>query len=47
MREIGLPMDGKAFNDETAEACAGRLEALRTLGYRVPQYAIDALREEA
>jgi len=47
MRKIGLPMDGKAFNDGTAEECAGRLEALRALGYRVPQYAIDALREEA
>ena len=47
MRSIGLPMDGETFNDATAEACASLLEALRALGYRVPQYAIDSLREEA
>lgn len=46
MRKIGLPQDGETFNDATAEECAGRLEALRELGYRVPQYAIDALRED-
>ena len=46
-RKIGLPEDGGTFNDATAEECADRLEALRSLGYRVPQYAIDALREEA
>jgi hypothetical protein len=44
---IGLPHDGESFNDDTAEECANRLEALRALGYNVPQYAIDALREEA
>lgn len=47
MRKIGLPEDGETFNDGTAEECADRLEALRAIGYRVPQYAIDALREEA
>lgn len=47
MRKIGLPEDGETFNDATAEDCAARLEALRALGYRVPKYAIDALREEA
>ena len=46
MRKIGLPEDGETFNDATAEDCADRLEYLRALGYRVPQYAIDALREE-
>ncbi len=46
MRKIGLPEDGETFNDTTAEDCADRLEVLRALGYRVPQYAIDALREE-
>lgn len=43
---IGLPHDGEQFNDETAGECADRLEELRGLGYQVPQYAIDALREE-
>lgn len=44
---IGLPHDGESFNDDTASECADRLERLRALGYVVPQYAIDALREEA
>lgn len=44
---IRLPFDGKEFNDPTAADCADRLEWLRGLGYNVPQYAIDALREEA
>ena len=47
MRKIGLPEDGRTFNVGTAEECAERLESLRSLGYRVPKYAIDALREEA
>lgn len=46
LRDIGLPFDGERFNDETAEECADTLEWLRSEGYRVPQYAIDALREE-
>lgn len=45
--EISLPHAGESFNDPTAAACADRLESLRELGYVVPQYAIDALREEA
>lgn len=45
--DIGLPYDGEQFNDPTPEECADRLEELRTMGYIVPQYAIDALREEA
>lgn len=41
-----LPDDGN-FRDATPGECADRLEWLRGLGYRVPQYAIDELREEA
>ncbi|MBC4813797.1 hypothetical protein H8L49_28865 [Klebsiella quasipneumoniae] len=44
---IGLPHDGEDFFEGDASACADRLESLKTLGYRVPQYAIDSLREEA
>lgn len=47
MRPIGLPHDGESFNDKTPGDCANRLEYLRELGYKVPQHAIDALREEA
>lgn len=45
--QIGLPYDGETFNDPTPGECADRLESLREIGYRVPQYAIDALIEEA
>jgi hypothetical protein len=44
--EIGLEHDGETFNDDTAGECANRLESLRSLGYIVPQYAIDALRND-
>jgi hypothetical protein len=47
LKDIGLPHDGAAFNDDTASECADRLESLRALGYHVPQSAINALREEA
>lgn len=45
-RPIGLPHDGATFEDATPGACADRLEALRRLGYVVPQAAIDELRAE-
>jgi hypothetical protein len=45
-REIGLPHDGERFNDPTPEACSERLKSLRLMGYRIPQYAIDALLSE-
>jgi len=44
---IGLPYDGESFDCDTASDCADKLEELRAVGYIVPQYAIDALREEA
>jgi hypothetical protein len=44
---IELPHVGETFSDPTPGACADRLEQLRALGYIVPQYAIDSLREEA
>ena len=46
MRDIGLPHDGKTFNDPSPTECADRLEKLRAVGYIVPQEAIDALRSE-
>lgn len=47
LRPIGLPFDGESFNDPTPEGCAERLAWLRSLGYVVPQFAIDALLAEA
>lgn len=44
---IDLPHAGSSMDFDDAGACANSLELLRALGYRVPQYAIDTLREEA
>lgn len=44
---IGLLHDGDIFSFDTAGECAAQLVTLRDLGYNVPQYAIDALREES
>lgn len=46
LRDLGLPHDGDTFNDEYPSICANTLEYLRSVGYKVPQYAIDALRSE-
>lgn len=47
IKQIGLPYDGESFNDIDAASTADRLQMLKDIGYNVPQYAIDALREEA
>lgn len=44
---IDLPEAGTTVWDSTAEECAATLVRLREAGFRVPQYAIDALLEEA
>jgi len=46
MVDIGLECDGESYNHDTAGECATHLEHLKSLGYMVPQYAIDALWEE-
>ena len=46
-RNIGLPHDCETIYTTTAAECAELLESLKAMGYRVPQYAINALREEA
>jgi len=46
-KSIGLPEDGNSFSDATPGECADRLEHLRSLGYHVPDYAIQSLREES
>lgn len=45
-RPIGLPYDGDFFVEPTAAGAANTLQMLKDAGYNVPQYAIDALREE-
>jgi hypothetical protein len=44
---IGLPHDGKIYNEPTAAAAAQRLIELKRVGYNVPQDAIDALLKES
>jgi hypothetical protein len=44
---IGLPHDGEMYSFATASEAAEKMEELRSVGYNVPQYAIDALRAEA
>ena len=44
---IGLPCDGESYYLATALETLDKLYDLRDLGYHVPQYALDALKEEA
>ena len=44
---INLPMAGEGIQCADAGSCADELVSLQALGYYVPQFAIDALREEA
>jgi hypothetical protein len=44
---IGLNHDGESFNVDTAGDMADLLIELKTMGYHVPQYAIDSLQEES
>lgn len=46
-KPIELPHAGEMIREPDAETCAAKLEYLRGLGYNVPQYAIDGLRETA
>ena len=45
--QIGLPHDGESLVVGSCSEAAALLEQLRTDGYRVPQYAIDALLAES
>lgn len=45
-KPIGLPHDGQTSQEPDEAAAADRLEALRAVGYNVPQAAIDALRAD-
>ena len=44
---IELPGAGETYCDDDAAGAAARLESLRDVGFQVPQYAIDRLRQEA
>lgn len=43
---IGLPYDGKTFNDPTLEDFRARLVMLREVGYNFPDYVLESVDEE-
>lgn len=44
--DIDHPDAGETFTHDTPGECADNLERLKAEGFNIPQYAIDALREE-
>ena len=44
--DIGLPHDGKSFNDPTLEDFLARVTSLRDMGYIVPDRAIENIKVE-
>ena len=44
--KIGLRHDGETFNDETLEDFLDRLLYLKEVGYHIPDYVFDDIREE-
>ena len=44
--KIDLPYAGESFAEASAADAVDRLKMLQSLGYNVPQYAIEALEEE-
>ena len=46
MRDITLPCAGDTYCLPDIESCINKLQELRAIGHRVPQQAIDRLREE-
>ncbi len=43
---IGLEHDGKSFSDDTLEDLLVRLISLKAMGYNVPDFAFEAIRDE-
>ncbi|MDP9203477.1 MAG: hypothetical protein M3P26_16340 [Gemmatimonadota bacterium] len=45
-RPIGLPHDGATFHDPDLASFLSRVTELRKIGYNVPDYVFDEIREE-
>lgn len=43
---IGFECDGQSFDDSSLEDLLARLISLKTIGYNVPDFALEAIREE-
>ncbi len=44
--KIGLPYDGETFDGLSQDQAISKLEELKALGYRFPDYVIDSIRNE-
>lgn len=44
--DIGLPLDGKSFNDPTLEDLRYRVKSLIDMGYRVPGKVLERIEQE-
>lgn len=44
--DIGLPFDGKCFNEPTLEEFLERILLLKGIGYNVPDYVVEQIRDE-
>lgn len=45
-KPIGLPYDGQSFEEPDAQTCLDRLLELQKVGYRFPDYVLEAIKEE-
>lgn len=45
-KSIGLSHDGQSFNEDDIPTTISRLLELRSMGYHVPEYALESLRDE-
>lgn len=43
---LGLPCDGKCFNDPDLPSFLARVESLQAMGYRVPHHVVASIRDE-
>lgn len=46
IHDIDLPQAGELFELESPQTCADKLRELKSIGFNVPQYAIDELEDE-
>jgi hypothetical protein len=44
--KIGLPHDGETFDDDSPQGMLETLARLKAMGYNVPEYVFEILREE-
>jgi hypothetical protein len=45
-KDIGLPHDGETFSDPDLESFLARVTSLRDMGYHVPDFVIESIKDE-